>query len=149
MREHAPVLRCQSATSDVWFLSRYEDVYQAIRNPKLFSSEVVSPPPLTFLTLFDAPDHARLRKVVQPSFLPLALDPFVEPIAQRAEALLDAMIAKGGGDVVNDFAIPLSISTISAMIHVPNEDDGSESRGPSALARRSGRALGLPTSGRR
>ncbi|CAM2188214.1 benzoate/toluate 1,2-dioxygenase reductase component [Paraburkholderia sacchari] len=123
MREHAPVLRCQSATSDVWFLSRYDDVYQAIRNPKLFSSEVVSPPPLTFLTLFDAPDHSRLRKVVQPSFLPLALDPFVEQIAQRAEDLLDAMIAKGGGDVVDDFAIPLSISTISTMIDVPNEDE--------------------------
>ncbi|WP_168788821.1 benzoate 1,2-dioxygenase electron transfer component BenC [Paraburkholderia aromaticivorans] len=123
MREHAPVLRCQSATSDVWFLSRYDDVYQAIRNPKLFSSEVVSPPPLTFLTLFDAPDHSRLRKVVQPSFLPLALDPFVEQVEQRAEDLLDAMIAKGGGDVVNDFAIPLSISTISTMIDVPNEDE--------------------------
>ncbi|NLP64742.1 benzoate 1,2-dioxygenase electron transfer component BenC [Paraburkholderia sacchari] len=123
MREHAPVLRCQSATSDVWFLSRYDDVYQAIRNPKLFSSEVVSPPPLTFLTLFDAPDHSRLRKVVQPSFLPLALDPFIEQIAQRAEDLLDAMIAKGGGDVVDDFAIPLSISTISTMIDVPNEDE--------------------------
>ncbi len=123
MREHAPVLRCQSATSDVWFLSRYDDVYQAIRNPKLFSSEVVSPPPLTFLTLFDAPGHSRLRKVVQPSFMPLALDPFMEQIAQRAEHLLDAMIAKGGGDVVNDFAIPLSISTISAMIEVPNEDE--------------------------
>ncbi|OUL88951.1 benzoate 1,2-dioxygenase electron transfer component BenC [Paraburkholderia hospita] len=123
MREHAPVLRCQSATSDVWFLSRYEDVYQAIRNPKLFSSEVVSPPPLTFLTLFDAPDHSRLRKVVQPSFLPLALDPFMEQIGQRAEHLLDAMIAKGGGDVVDDFAIPLSISTISTMIDVPNEDE--------------------------
>jgi cytochrome P450 len=123
MREHSPVLRCQSATSDVWFLSRYDDVYQAIRNPKLFSSEVVSPPPLTFLTLFDAPDHSRLRKVVQPSFLPLALDPFIGQVAQRAEDLLDAMIAKGGGDVVNDFAIPLSISTISTMIDVPNEDE--------------------------
>ncbi|KAE8758227.1 cytochrome P450 [Paraburkholderia madseniana] len=123
MREHAPVLRCQSATSDVWFLSRYDDVYQAIRNPKLFSSEVVSPPPLTFLTLFDAPDHSRLRKVVQPSFLPLAVDPFIEQIGQRAEDLLDAMIAKGGGDVVDDFAIPLSISTISTMIDVPNEDE--------------------------
>jgi cytochrome P450 len=123
MREHAPVLRCQSATSDVWFLSRYEDVYQAIRNPKLFSSEVVSPPPLTFLTLFDAPDHTRLRKVVQPSFLPLAIDPFMDQITHRATDLLDAMIARGGGDVVTDFAIPLSISTISTLIDVPGEDE--------------------------
>ncbi|WP_446430575.1 cytochrome P450 [Pseudocitrobacter faecalis] len=123
MREHAPVLRCQSATSDVWFLSRYDDVWQAIRNPKLFSSEVVSPPPLTFLTLYDAPDHTRLRKIAQPSFMPLAIEPFAAEITRRAEVLIDAMIAKGGGDVVEEFAIPLSIATISAMIDVPNEDE--------------------------
>lgn len=123
MREHAPVLRCQSATTDVWFLSRYDDVYQAIRNPKLFSSEVVSPPPLTFLTLFDAPGHTRLRKVAQPSFMPLSLEPFIPEIERRAEALIDQMLANGGGDVVEDFAIPLSIATISAMIDVPNEDE--------------------------
>lgn len=123
MREHAPVLRCQSATTDVWFLSRYDDVYQAIRNPKLFSSEVVSPPPLTFLTLFDAPGHTRLRKVAQPSFMPLALEPFIPEIERRAEALIDQMLANGGGDVVEDFAIPLSIATISTMIDVPNEDE--------------------------
>lgn len=123
MREHAPVLRCQSATSDVWFLSRYDDVWQAIRNPKLFSSEVLSPPPLTFLTLYDAPDHTRLRKIAQPSFMPLAIEPFAAEIARRAEVLIDAMIAKGGGDVVEEFAIPLSIATISAMIDVPNEDE--------------------------
>lgn len=123
MREHAPVLRCQSATSDVWFLSRYDDVWQAIRNPKLFSSEVVSPPPLTFLTLYDAPDHTRLRKIAQPSFMPLAIEPFAAEIERRAEVLIDALIAKGGGDVVEELAIPLSIATISAMIDVPNEDE--------------------------
>lgn len=123
MREHAPVLRCQSATTDVWFLSRYDDVYQAIRNPKLFSSEVVSPPPLTFLTLFDAPGHTRLRKVAQPSFMPLSLEPFIPQIERRAEALLERMLDNGGGDVVDDFAIPLSIATISAMIDVPDEDE--------------------------
>lgn len=123
MREHAPVLRCQSATSDVWFLSCYDDVWQAIRNPKLFSSEVVSPPPLTFLTLYDAPDHTRLRKIAQPSFMPLAIEPFAAEIERRAEVLIDALIAKGGGDVVEEFAIPLSIATISAMIDVPNEDE--------------------------
>ncbi|MDR7260061.1 cytochrome P450/NAD(P)H-flavin reductase/ferredoxin [Sphingomonas sp. BE270] len=123
MREHAPVLRCQSTTSDVWFLSRYDDVYQAIRTPKLFSSEVVSPPPLTFLTLFDPPNHTRLRKVLQPSFMPLALDPFVDHIMRRASDLMDALIMNGGGDVVDDFAIPLSISTISSMLEVPAEDE--------------------------
>ena len=123
MRENAPVLRCQSTTSDVWFLSRYEDVFKAVRNTKLFSSEVVKPVPLTFLTLFDGEAHSRLRTILQPSFTPLAIDPFVEAVTARANELLDAMIATGGGDVVQDFSIPLSIRTISAMLDVPAEDE--------------------------
>ena len=123
MRENAPVLRCQSTTSDVWFISRYEDVFKAIRNTKLFSSEVVKPVPLTFLTLFDGEAHSRLRTILQPSFTPLAIDPFVEAVTARANELLDAMIAAGGGDVVQDFSIPLSIRTISAMLEIPAEDE--------------------------
>ncbi|NVI03158.1 benzoate 1,2-dioxygenase electron transfer component BenC [Paraburkholderia youngii] len=123
MRENAPVLRCQSTTSDVWFISRYEDVFKAVRNTKLFSSEVVKPVPLTFLTLFDGEAHSRLRTILQPSFTPLAIDPFVEAVTARANELLDAMIAKGGGDVVQDFSIPLSIRTISAMLDIPAEDE--------------------------
>lgn len=123
MRENAPVLRCQSTTSDVWFISRYEDVFKAVRNTKLFSSEVVKPVPLTFLTLFDGEAHSRLRTILQPSFTPLAIDPFVEAVTARANELLDAMIAKGGGDVVQEFSIPLSIRTISAMLEIPAEDE--------------------------
>jgi cytochrome P450 len=63
MRQNAPVLRAHSPVSDVWFISRYDDVRRAMRAPKVFSSQVVDPVPLTFLTLFDAPNHTRLRRV--------------------------------------------------------------------------------------
>jgi benzoate/toluate 1,2-dioxygenase reductase component len=123
MRENAPALRCATPTSDVWFISRYDDVFQAVRSNKVFSSKVVDPPPLTFLTIYDPPDHSRLRKVIQPSFMPNALEPFVEQITDKAAHLLDNLLARGGGDVVDDYAIPLSISTISTMIDVPGEDE--------------------------
>ena len=123
MRENAPVLRCSSPVSDVWFISRYDDVFKAIRSNKVFSSKVVDPPPLTFLTLYDPPEHSGLRKVIQPSFMPNALEPFVEQITDKAAGLLDSLLAKGGGDIVDDYAIPLSISTISTMIGVPGEDE--------------------------
>ena len=55
--------------------------------------------------------------------MPLSLEPFIPEIERRAEVLIDQMLANGGGDVVEDFAIPLSIATISAMIDVPNEDE--------------------------
>ena len=84
---------------------------------------MVNPPPLTFLTLYDPPEHSGLRKVIQPSFMPNALEPFVEQITDKAAGLLDSILAKGGGDIVDDYAIPLSISTISTMIGVPGEDE--------------------------
>ena len=122
MREHAPVLRAASATSDVWFISRYEDVRKALRAPKIFSSQVVDPIPLTFLTLFDAPNHARLRQVVAASFTPKAIAQFEERVLSNANQYLDAMMAKGGGDAGEEYAIPLSMSTISALLDVPAAD---------------------------
>lgn len=122
MRENAPVLRCYSPVSDVWFISRFEDVRKAMRAPKIFSSQVVDPVPLTFLTLFDAPNHARLRKVVAQAFIPKAIARFEERIRENATKYLDELLANGGGDAVDAYAIPLSMSTISALLDVPAED---------------------------
>ncbi len=122
MLENAPVLRAASPASDVWFITRYEDVRKALRAPKVFSSEVVTPVPLTFLTLIDAPDHARLRQIVAKAFTPKAIGLFEHRIRETAEGLLDALVARGGGDVVEDYAIPLSMSTISGLLDVPAED---------------------------
>ncbi|MFD1213496.1 cytochrome P450 [Arthrobacter sp. GCM10027362] len=122
MRQNAPVLRAYSPVSDVWFISRYEDVRKAMRAPKIFSSQVVDPVPLTFLTLFDAPNHIRLRQVVAQAFIPKAIAKFEERVRENANIYLDRMIGAGGGDAVDDFAIPLSMSTISALLDVPAGD---------------------------
>jgi cytochrome P450 len=122
MRANAPVLRCWSPVSDVYFISRYEDVRKAFRAPKIFSSEVVSPPPMTFLTLFDAPNHTRLRKIVATAFTPKAIKLFEDRVRETANRLLDDLIAQGGGEVVEDYAIKLSMATISALLDVPAED---------------------------
>jgi cytochrome P450 len=122
MRENAPVLRAHSPISDVWFISRYDDVRRAMRAPKVFSSQVVDPVPLTFLTLFDAPNHTRLRQVVAQAFIPKAIARFQDRVRENAEKYLAPMLAAGGGDAVDDYAIPLSMSTISALLDVPAED---------------------------
>jgi cytochrome P450 len=122
MLDNAPVLRAASPVSDVWFISRYDDVRKALRAPKIFSSEVVKPVPLTFLTLIDAPDHTRLRQIVAKAFTPKAIGLFEDRIRETAERMLDSVVARGGGDVVEDYAIPLSMSTISGLLDVPAED---------------------------
>ncbi|MGB3413260.1 MAG: cytochrome P450 [Microbacteriaceae bacterium] len=122
MREHAPVLRTRTATRDVWFISRYEDVRAALRAPKKFSSMVVTPPPLVFLTLFDAPEHARLRQVVASYFTPKAVLELEEKILGFASGYLDELISAGGGDVVDEFALRITMATISSLLGIPAED---------------------------
>lgn len=122
MLENAPVLRCHTPQSDVWFITRYDDVRKGLRAPKVFSSQVVDPVPLTFLTLLDAPNHGRLRQVVAQAFTPKAVATFEDRVRENANKYLDRMLAAGGGDAVDHYAIPLSMSTISALLDVPNPD---------------------------
>ncbi len=122
MRENAPVLRTHGKSGDVWFLSRYKDVRAALRAPKQFSSVVVDPIPLVFLTLFDPPEHTRLRRVVAASFTPKAASRFEEQIRDYADGCLQSLIAKGGGDIVEGFALRVTMATISGLLGVPAED---------------------------
>ncbi|WKN60815.1 cytochrome P450 [Rhodococcus opacus] len=122
MREHAPVLRAQTPGEDVWFVSRYQDVRKALRAPKVFSSQVTEPVPLTFLTLFDAPNHTRLRQVVARAFTPKSVAKVEDRVRENAARYLDEMIAAGGGEVTTSYSVPLSMSTISAILDVPAAD---------------------------
>lgn len=122
MHKNAPVVRAWTPDNDVWFIADYAEVRNAFRKPKIFSSEVVKPVPMTFLTLIDDPEHARLRQVIAKAFTPKALKLFQDLIDRNAERLLNAMIAKGGGDIVHEFAIPLSMTTIATLLNVPAED---------------------------
>lgn len=122
MRKNAPALRTRTSDGDVWFLSRFTDVQAALRAPKVFSSEVVRPPPLVFLTLFDPPEQTRLRQVVASSFTPKAVGRLEERILEYGGAYLDALIATGGGDAVNEFALKLTMATISSLLGLPSSD---------------------------
>jgi len=122
MRENAPVLRTKTPRNDVWFISRYDDVRAAMRAPKVFSSSVVQPIPLIFLTLFDPPDHTRLRQVVASSFTPKAVTVFEDQVRRYASDYLDELLVKGGGDIVQGFALRITMATISSLLGIPAED---------------------------
>ena len=74
------------------------------------------------------PDHARMRRLVSGAFTPrrvAALRPGVERMADR---LLDRMADIGSGgaavDFIAEFASRLPIAVISALLGVPEEDQG-------------------------
>lgn len=122
MRKNAPVLRVQHTDGDVWMVARHEDVRWALRKPKIFRSQINDPQELAFLTLMDAPDHTRLRKVVAAAFTPKTIGLVEQRVREVASAKLDAMIAAGGGEVLEGYARPLTMATISSILDVPIDD---------------------------
>lgn len=116
MRDNAPALRTSTPSGDVWFISRYEDVRQAFRSPKVFGSQVMDPYLLRFLTILDSPDHPRLRRAVAPHFIPKTLEALRPGITAQARQLLGDLAAAGGGDIVNNFALPLTMKTIASVL---------------------------------
>jgi cytochrome P450 len=124
LREHAPVTRLRTAGEDVWMLTSYEDVRKASREPKIFSSHAGGgeAPRFTFLPQFDGPEHRRLRHAYAQAFNPKSVAMVEDSVRERAEKLLDDFIAAGGGDIVDEFAVPLTMYTIGAIIEVPIED---------------------------
>lgn len=80
----------------------------------------------------DPPDHTRLRKLIQPSFSPRAMEALRPRIQKIADDLLDeaARAAEERGearpdrrmDLIEAFAYPMPVTVISEMLGIPVED---------------------------
>lgn len=122
---------CPVAHSDQWGGSwmpvRYDTIREVVRDGERFSSravEVAGPlgsagglflPPLTS----DPPQHKLHRDVLMPYFLPKRIAAFEPFIRDQARGLAAALAARGGGDVVTDFAQELTIAVLTKMLGVP------------------------------
>ena len=111
--------------NDVWVLSRYDDVYEAVRNPGALSSaegvafrRMYSPMMITS----DPPDHTRLRRIVSREFTPRTLErwqPMIDRLAAEAVARLghDRPV-----DFVAEVASPFPVTVIAAILGIGDED---------------------------
>jgi cytochrome P450 len=129
LRDHAPLYR--NAELGFFALSRYADVREASADWTTYSSAEGTTVERVDARMFDAapmmifmdpPRHDRLRRLVSRAFTPrrvAGLEPFVRATAVR---LLDALVARGGGDFVQDFATPLPMEVIFTLLGVPDAD---------------------------
>lgn len=111
--------------NDVWVLSRYDDVHEAVRNPGALSSaegvafrRMYSPMMITS----DPPDHTRLRRIVSREFTPRTLErwqPMIDRLAAEAVARLghDRPV-----DFVAEVASPFPVTVIAAILGIGDED---------------------------
>lgn len=127
------------ARHDIWFVTRYDVAQQVLRDPVLFTSSVdrramrsggwpaeaeairanAMPRILTITQNDDPATHAMFRSLVSPFFLPKTLARVDAFVRARTDALLDAIIDKGGRcNFLTDFAVPLPISVIGEYLGV-------------------------------
>jgi cytochrome P450 len=131
LREHDPVHRMPDGS---YFLSRYDDCAAVYRDPGTWSSDktVDFRPNLgdgllyehhtTSLVFSDPPYHSRVRKLLAPAFTPralMALQPRIEALVDR---LLDRAAARGGLDLIADFAAAVPIQLVGDMLGVPESE---------------------------
>ena len=115
-----------------WAVTRHADVREVSRNPEVFSSaightnlwdlEADALEARRSLIDSDAPDHTRLRRVVSRVFTPKATRSWEDTARGIAADLVDAFVARGGGDWVELVAAPLPIRVILAILGVPAVD---------------------------
>jgi methyl-branched lipid omega-hydroxylase len=118
-----------------WSLTRFDDVWQASRSPKLFSSvpSIVladnAPEVAEFfgsMIVLDDPRHVRLRSIVQKAFTPKMVAQVEDAVRDRARAIVERLVERhpdGRCDIVREVAAPLPLQVICSMMGIPEEDE--------------------------
>ena len=116
-----------------WVLTRYEDVFDASRQPLKFSSALGGPSIFDMegaalvqqgasLIGMDPPQHPAVKRLVVPPFMPRNLDSFAPEIAAVARQIVDKVASKGECELVFDVASPLPVYTFCVLMGVPEAD---------------------------
>lgn len=70
----------------------------------------------------EGPQHQRLRRLVASAFSPRTVDRLRESVQDHLRHILDALVARGNGELVDELCKLLSISTLCDLLGVPRED---------------------------
>ena len=138
LREKDPVHFFDDPTfGPMWSITRYEDCIAIDTDHKRFSSSdqfggiqiddnIVRPPvegiEISAFITKDQPDHAPIRKSVQPIASPPALDSFKETIAQRTNDILDSLPEGEEFNWVDTVSIELTTQMLATLFDFPFED---------------------------
>ena len=115
-----------------WLLSRYEDVTSAALDYGAFTSAVVGttiiPPsqprtdPLLPIEL-DPPAHTLYRGLVNALFSRTRIDALRPELEALATKLVEPIAERGGGEVMSEFANPMSLGALARFMNLPEEDE--------------------------
>ncbi|MGH8902965.1 MAG: cytochrome P450 family protein [Egibacteraceae bacterium] len=135
LRTQEPVHRLTLPSGrGLWLITRYDDVEQALRDPRLVKNmrNALAPDQLPRLPdeaklilgdmlASDPPEHTRLRALVHKAFTPRLIERLRPRVQQIADELLDAVQDEGRMDLIDDYAFQLPIIVITELLGVPSE----------------------------
>lgn len=130
LRDEAPAFYLPEF--DCWFLSRFEDVWNACADPRFAAAEGVTTIELllgqdfsaagTALAELDPPLHTRLRERLAPFFMPQAARELEPSTRELAGSLLDEALPRGELDVIHELAMRVSVRVACRILGIPLED---------------------------
>ncbi len=139
LRETTPVF--WHPPTGMWWVASYRDLVTLLRDRRLgrqiehvVSREALGLPArdpdlgpfyaLSDHSMFDKepPEHTRLKNLVHKVFTPRRVRSLREEIRQLANQLLDAVAGQETFDLLADFAEPLPVEVIAALLGVPAPD---------------------------
>ncbi len=126
MRANAPAY--WDAGNERWGISRYDDIVEIEKRKDVFVNSdrakggyrpnIPADPSIIGL---DDPKHAERRNLVSRRFTPRGVTRWDDHVRKTVTDLVDAAIAKGRIDVVDDLAAPLPAQMIGFLLGFPDE----------------------------
>jgi cytochrome P450 len=159
LRTESPVRRFRQASygREPYVFTSYELVERVLRDQDNFSSRTndmltgggkgnpqaeaiyaTGWPEVDTLLTADEPDHTRLRALAAKAFLPSRIQRMADLIGETITALIDAFIERGECDFVREFAIPLPINSIGAVLGIDRSHYGKLYQWTFSMMRRNG-----------
>ncbi|WP_236717974.1 cytochrome P450 [Actinoplanes sp. TFC3] len=131
-REQSPVIKLMTpGFGFMWAVTRYDEAKAMLADPRLelnantFLRPAVPEHCLQYMrtmTELDAPEHARLRRVVSPAFTARRAAQFRTRIDLIVGRLLDTLAEREPVDLVTAFARPLPMEVICELVGIPAQD---------------------------
>ncbi len=137
LRDNDPVAHIDHPNypNGYWAVTRYEDVQRVSRDAATFRN---APDPFLddgtmapgadgggnteLLISKDAPDHIKLRKLINKGFTPRRVADLSDRLRERTDSIIDGLADRDGCDLVHDLALWLPLHVIADMVGVPEAD---------------------------
>ena len=133
LRDREPISRRTfSSGRHYWAITRHADVQRVSRDSDTFLN---APHPFLdaedqqddtgtseLLISKDAPEHIKLRKLINRGFTPKRVADLTDRLVARVDSIIDELADRTGCDLVHDLALWLPLHVIADLVGVPEED---------------------------